>query len=125
MYVLSDGKPDSSCSLVLTETEKLTSGKHITIHTVSYNCTDSVANDFLMKLAHQNRGRYHLCPDDADALIIGDFLSIDSDGDEPVLPSFEGDDLRRLAQETDNLRCFRKQALAFREIISVKHPETK
>ncbi|XP_046873267.1 von Willebrand factor A domain-containing protein 3A isoform X2 [Hypomesus transpacificus] len=40
MYVLSDGKPDSSCSLVLTETEKLTSGKHITIHTVSYNCTD-------------------------------------------------------------------------------------
>ena len=46
-----------------------------------YNRPHSVANDFLMRLAHQTGGRYHLCPDNADALIIGDFLSIDSDGD--------------------------------------------
>ncbi|XP_041720237.2 von Willebrand factor A domain-containing protein 3A isoform X2 [Coregonus clupeaformis] len=41
LYLLSDGKPDSSCSLVLKETERLTTGNHITIHTVSFNCTDS------------------------------------------------------------------------------------
>lgn len=40
LYLLSDGKPDSSCSLLLKETERLATGNHITIHTVSFNCTD-------------------------------------------------------------------------------------
>lgn len=96
LYLLSDGKPDSSCSLLLKETERLTTGNHITIHTVSFNCTDrsdymidwfvhliyytmtltmtlyytsdSTANDFLKKLAHQTGGRYHCCHDNVDAL---------------------------------------------------------
>nr|XP_023996950.1 von Willebrand factor A domain-containing protein 3A-like [Salvelinus alpinus] len=123
LYLLSDGKPDSSCSLVLKETERLTTGNHITIHTVSFNCTDSSANDFLKKLAHQTGGRYHRCHDNVDALS-GLLESGLRDGDEPTLPALEGDDLRRLAQEIDKLRHFRKQAQVFREIIlEKKNPE--
>ncbi|XP_031670162.1 von Willebrand factor A domain-containing protein 3A isoform X2 [Oncorhynchus kisutch] len=123
LYLLSDGKPDSSCSLVLKETERLTTGNHITIHTVSFNCTDSSANDFLKKLAHQTGGRYHRCHDNVDALS-GLLESGLSDGDEPTLPALEGDDLRRLAQEIDKLRHFRKQAQVFREILlEKKNPE--
>nr|XP_046193037.1 von Willebrand factor A domain-containing protein 3A [Oncorhynchus gorbuscha] len=123
LYLLSDGKPDSSCSLVLKETERLTTGNHNTIHTVSFNCTDSSANDFLKKLAHQTGGRYHRCHDNVDALS-GLLESGLSDGDEPTLPALEGDDLRRLAQEIDKLRHFRKQAQVFREIIlEKKNPE--
>ncbi|XP_055740245.1 von Willebrand factor A domain-containing protein 3A isoform X4 [Salvelinus fontinalis] len=123
LYLLSDGKPDSSCSLVLKETERLTTGNHITIHTVSFNCTDSPANDFLKKLAHQTGGRYHRCHDNVDALS-GLLESGLRDGDEPTLPALEGDDLRRLAQEIDKLRHFRKQAQVFREIIlEKKNPE--
>uniref|UniRef100_A0A8K9XS47 VWFA domain-containing protein n=1 Tax=Oncorhynchus mykiss TaxID=8022 RepID=A0A8K9XS47_ONCMY len=116
LYLLSDGKPDSSCSLVLKETERLTTGNHITIHTVSFNCTDSSANDFLKKLAHQTGGRYHRCHDNVDALS-GLLESGLSDGDEPTLPALEGDDLRRLAQEIDKLRHFRKQAQVFRFVL--------
>ncbi|XP_029626795.1 von Willebrand factor A domain-containing protein 3A isoform X2 [Salmo trutta] len=123
LYLLSDGKPDSSCSLVLKETERLTTGNHITIHTVSFNCTDSSANDFLKKLAHQTGGRYHRCHDNVDALS-GLLESGLRDGDEPTLPVLEGDDLRRLAQEIDKLRHFRKKAQGFREIIlEKKNPE--
>ncbi|XP_038841640.1 von Willebrand factor A domain-containing protein 3A [Salvelinus namaycush] len=116
LYLLSDGKPDSSCSLVLKETERLTTGNHITIHTVSFNCTDSSANDFLKKLAHQTGGRYHRCHDNVDALS-GLLESGLRDGDEPTLPALEGDDLRRLAQEIDKLRHFRKQAQVFRFVL--------
>ncbi|KAL0993159.1 hypothetical protein UPYG_G00104010 [Umbra pygmaea] len=123
LYLVSDGKPDSSCSLVLGETETLTAGKHITIHTVSFNCTDSSANDFLKRLAHKTGGRYHRYQDNMDA-VSGRLASGLMDGDDPIAPAFDGNDLRRLAQEIDKLKHFRKQAHVFREmLLEKKHPE--
>lgn len=40
LYVLTDGKPDTSCSLVLKEIEKLRKKQTIKIHTISFNCAD-------------------------------------------------------------------------------------
>ncbi|XP_010895711.3 von Willebrand factor A domain-containing protein 3A isoform X2 [Esox lucius] len=124
LYLLSDGKPDSSCSLVLREAETLTAEKHITIHTVSYNCTDSSANDFLKNLAHKTGGRYHRCHNDDTGLISGQLASNLCDGDKPMVLAFQGDDLRRLSEEIDRLKHFRSQAHAFRQILlEKKNPE--
>ncbi|KAJ8383982.1 hypothetical protein AAFF_G00212260 [Aldrovandia affinis] len=68
-YLLSDGKPDSSCSLVLQEAERMSREKRLTVHSISYNCRDSAANEFLRNLAHQTGGRFHRCQGDTDALV--------------------------------------------------------
>ncbi len=74
---MTDGKPDSSCSMVLKEVakwrferdnsstivENLKEAKKPkvapAIHTISFNCSDNVANTFLSQLAADNRGRFH------------------------------------------------------------------
>ncbi|KAM6957253.1 von Willebrand factor A domain-containing protein 3A [Aplochiton taeniatus] len=129
LYLLSDGKPDCSCSRVLRETQRLTSGNHNTIHTVSYYCTDRVAKDFLKKLAHQTGGRYRSCQDHAriDGLLASDLRDGDQSlclSEQDALPAIEGDDLKRLVQEINKLRVFRKQAQCFREIIMNKNQGT-
>ncbi|XP_068002901.1 von Willebrand factor A domain-containing protein 3A [Melanerpes formicivorus] len=40
LYVLTDGKPDTSCSLILKEIERLRKKQDIKIHTISFSCTD-------------------------------------------------------------------------------------
>lgn len=40
----------------------------MTLTTTHYYTSDSSANDFLKKLAHQTGGRYHRCHDNVDAL---------------------------------------------------------
>ncbi|KAJ7401385.1 hypothetical protein BTVI_96387 [Pitangus sulphuratus] len=59
LYLLTDGKPDTSCSLILEETERLRKEQDIKIHTISFSCADRGANEFLKKLASQTGGRYH------------------------------------------------------------------
>lgn len=40
LYVLTDGKPDTSYSLILTEVERLRKKQDIKIHTISFHCAD-------------------------------------------------------------------------------------
>ncbi|XP_066531740.1 von Willebrand factor A domain-containing protein 3A [Hoplias malabaricus] len=124
VYLVTDGSFDSSFSLVLKEAERLTAGKHITVHTIALNCQNSTARDFLKKLAHKTRGRFHQAPSHTDTATANDLLSCNfSEGEDSALPAFEGDDLRRLKEEIEKLRMFRKQAKVFREIILAKNPE--
>ena len=40
IYLLSDGKPDCSTSLVIEELETLNRERHLVINTISFNCDD-------------------------------------------------------------------------------------
>ncbi|XP_067279931.1 von Willebrand factor A domain-containing protein 3A isoform X1 [Pseudorasbora parva] len=116
LYLISDGSCDSSHSRILTEIETLRREKSFTVHTVAHNCHDRSGSEFLKCLAHKTGGRFHQAPDDTDQALIRNLLSGPSTAD-PVLPKFEGDDLRKLADEIEKLRLFQKQAKAFRETI--------
>ncbi|KFQ99788.1 von Willebrand factor A domain-containing protein 3A, partial [Nipponia nippon] len=116
LYVLTDGKPDTSCSLVLKETEKLRKKQDIKIHTISCSCTDRGANEFLKKLASQTGGRYHCSFGDVDGQLAAHRMLTEGldDEDDPVFPCFEGDDLKKLTQEVAKARSFLKQAKSLR-----------
>ncbi|XP_035381434.1 von Willebrand factor A domain-containing protein 3A [Electrophorus electricus] len=124
VYVVSDGKPDCSRSLVLREAERLTAGKAVVIHTTTLSGLDSTARDFLKSLAHKTGGRFHQTPSHADTQTINQLLAQGfKEREDAALPAFEGDDLRRLKDEIEKLRMFQKQAKAFREIILERYPE--
>uniref|UniRef100_UPI00398E4A58 von Willebrand factor A domain-containing protein 3A n=1 Tax=Pristiophorus japonicus TaxID=55135 RepID=UPI00398E4A58 len=122
IYLLTDGKPDTSCSLILKETQQMNQGRDIKIHTISFNCTDSTANDFLKKLAAQTRGRFHRCHGAIDGQLVAHKMLTGgfSDEDNPNLPAFEGDDLKKLAGEINKARRFLTQAKSFRVLLLEK-----
>ncbi|XP_062999114.1 von Willebrand factor A domain-containing protein 3A [Elgaria multicarinata webbii] len=122
LYVLTDGKPDTSCNLVLKEIEMLLRKRTIKIHTISFNCSDSGANDFLKKLAFQTGGRYHRCHGDLDGQLAAHRLLSEGfkDEDDPVFPLFEGDDLKKLAEEVAKARSYLMQAKFFRSLLQKK-----
>ncbi len=57
--LISDGKPDSSTELVLTEVKKMNLKRKLKIDVVSFNCEDVLANEFMQQLSDENSGRYH------------------------------------------------------------------
>ncbi|XP_060713357.1 von Willebrand factor A domain-containing protein 3A [Tachysurus vachellii] len=123
VYVISDGHWDCSCNVVLKEAERLTSGKHINIHTITPSGLDSTAM-FLKRLAHKTGGRFHQVPPAADTTTARELLSSGyGAGEDSVLPEFHGDDLQRLKKEIEKLRMFQKQAKEFRDMLLVKNPE--
>ena len=89
VYLLTDGKPDASAQSVLREVAKIAAdhdrqcsqgddscGHRVSINTISFNCTDAAANEFLKMLARETCGRYHRCQSDTDAhLAIHSMLS--------------------------------------------------
>ncbi|KAG1961524.1 von Willebrand factor A domain-containing protein 3A [Pimephales promelas] len=113
LYLICDGGSDSSHSLILREIDTLRREKSFTVHTVALNPHDRSGSEFLKCLAHKTRGRFHQAPENTDPDLIWKLLS-DAD---PVLPTFEGDDLRKLSEEMEKLRLFQKQAKAFREAV--------
>ncbi|XP_044836835.1 von Willebrand factor A domain-containing protein 3A isoform X3 [Mauremys mutica] len=119
LYVMTDGKPDTSCSLILKEVEKIRKKQTIKIHTISFNCSDRRANEFLKKLASQTGGRYHRCIGDMDGQLAAHRMLTEGfdDDDDPVFPFFEGDDLKKLAQEVAKARSFLMQAKSFRLLL--------
>nr|XP_012997649.1 von Willebrand factor A domain-containing protein 3A isoform X1 [Cavia porcellus]XP_023416575.1 von Willebrand factor A domain-containing protein 3A isoform X1 [Cavia porcellus] len=121
LYLLTDGKPDTSCSLVLDAVHRLQEERDVKVHTVSLSCTDRAAVEFLKKLASLTGGRYH-CPVSGDTLCRMHSLLTRGCIDErdPPLPLFEGDDLRRLAQEITKTRRFLAQAQVFRSQLQKK-----
>ncbi|XP_072415869.1 von Willebrand factor A domain-containing protein 3A isoform X2 [Chiloscyllium punctatum] len=122
IYLLTDGKPDTSCSLILKETQQMNKGRGVKIHTISFNCMDNTANEFLKKLAAQTGGRFHRCHGAVDGqlaahkMLAGGF----SDEDNPNLPAFEGDDLKRLSREINKARRFLTQAKSIRHLLLEK-----
>ncbi|KFU93863.1 von Willebrand factor A domain-containing protein 3A, partial [Chaetura pelagica] len=116
LYVLTDGKPDTSCNLILKEIERLRKKQAIKIHTISFSCTDRGANEFLKKLASQTGGRYHCSFGDVDGQLAAHRMLTEGldDEDDPVFPYFEGDDLKKLTQEVAKARSFLKQAKSLR-----------
>ncbi|XP_009884775.1 PREDICTED: von Willebrand factor A domain-containing protein 3A [Charadrius vociferus] len=119
LYVLTDGKPDTSCSLILKEIERLRKKQDIKIHTISFSCTDRRANEFLKKLASQTEGRYHCSFGDVDGQLAAYRMLTEGldDEDDPVFPCFEGDDLKKLTQEVAKARSFLKQAKSLRLLL--------
>ncbi|XP_071067358.1 von Willebrand factor A domain-containing protein 3A isoform X7 [Dasypus novemcinctus] len=122
LYLLTDGKPDTSCSLILSEVQRLEEKRDVKVHTISFNCSDRAAVEFLRELASLTGGRYH-CPVREDALskIRGLLTKGFIDEGDPVLPLFEGDDLKRLAQEITKARSFLQQAKSFRSQLQKKN----
>jgi len=43
-YLLTDGKPDTSMSMVMTQVAEMNAGKHIIVNTISFNCPDRFDN---------------------------------------------------------------------------------
>ncbi|XP_015743008.2 von Willebrand factor A domain-containing protein 3A [Python bivittatus] len=127
LYMLTDGKPDTSCSLILKEMEMLRKKRAITIHTISFNCSDRVANDFLKKLAFQTGGRYHRCHGDVDGQLVAHRLLSEGfkDEEDPIFPLFEGDDLKKLVEEISKARNYLTQAKVFRSLLEKKNIDQK
>ena len=48
IYLLTDGKPDSSTSLVQHEVERLNTDRNIVINTISFNCDDRSVYDIII-----------------------------------------------------------------------------
>ncbi|XP_035826258.1 von Willebrand factor A domain-containing protein 3A isoform X2 [Aplysia californica] len=122
IYLLTDGKPDTSTSLVLREVSKRNEKRNISVNTISFNCTDSTANNFLRLLATETGGRYHRIHDDFDAqLFVHKLLSEGfKDCEYPHLPTFEGDDLRKLGAEISQARKFLQQARVYKALYQAK-----
>ncbi|GFR86394.1 von Willebrand factor A domain-containing protein 3A [Elysia marginata] len=122
IYLLTDGKPDTSTSLVLREVAKMNERRNISVNTISFNCTDSTANNFLRLLSTETGGRYHRIHDDFDAqLFVHKLLSEGFDDSEyPHLPTFEGDDLRKLGVEISQARKFLQQARVYKALYKAK-----
>lgn len=118
IYLLTDGKPDNSTTMVLREVAKLNSGRNVRVHCISFNCDDSVANKFLQLLASQTGGRYHRCQGNPDGhMFTHRLLTEGFREDEPLsMPVFEGDDLRRLASEIALCRKFLLQSRSYRAL---------
>ncbi|XP_067318576.1 von Willebrand factor A domain-containing protein 3A [Anolis sagrei] len=127
LYLLTDGKPDTSCNLVLKEIEMLRKKQAIPIHTISFNCTDRGANNFLKKLAFQTGGRYHRCHGDVDGQLAAHRLLSEGfkDEDDPVFPLFEGDDLKKLSEEVAKARSYLAQARSFRLLLEKRNLNQK
>lgn len=127
IYLLTDGKPDNSTTMVLREVAKLNSGRNVRVHCISFNCDDSVANKFLQLLASQTGGRFHRCQGDPDGHIFTHRLLTEGfRDDEPLsIPAFEGDDLRRLASEIALCRKFLLQSRSYRALFPENPRQSK
>ncbi|XP_059548033.1 von Willebrand factor A domain-containing protein 3A [Myotis daubentonii] len=121
LYLLTDGKPDTSCSLILREVRRLTAAHHVKVHTISLSGAGRAEGNFLRNLASLTGGRYHcLVGEDLVSHIHRLLKSFLHDRDS-VLPLFEGDDLRSLAQEATAARSLLWQAQSLRSQLQKKN----
>ncbi|KAM8960489.1 LOW QUALITY PROTEIN: von Willebrand factor A domain-containing protein 3A [Pelodytes ibericus] len=120
VYVLTDRKPDANYKFMLAE--NLLKTHNIKVHTISLTTSERSGNPFLRKLAALSGGRYHSHHGDMDGHFATHRLLTEgfTDEDDPVLPVFESDDLKRLAKEIDKGRQFITQATHFRSLILEK-----
>uniref|UniRef100_A0A1I8IM81 VWFA domain-containing protein n=1 Tax=Macrostomum lignano TaxID=282301 RepID=A0A1I8IM81_9PLAT len=121
IYLLTDGKPDTSTSTILRSINRLDAGRNIAIHTISFNCCDATANNFLQCLASETGGRYHKVVEEFDAKLFAHRLLEESQLDDPRRrpePAGQGDRLgQALPSEVQVLQgpLLRDQAAAHGE----------
>ncbi|XP_046893175.1 von Willebrand factor A domain-containing protein 3B-like isoform X2 [Hypomesus transpacificus] len=58
VYLLTDGRPDQPIGSILEQVRRW-GPTSIPVHTISFNCDDQEANDFLLHLARETQGRFH------------------------------------------------------------------
>uniref|UniRef100_A0A1X7TED8 Uncharacterized protein n=1 Tax=Amphimedon queenslandica TaxID=400682 RepID=A0A1X7TED8_AMPQE len=98
--------PDQSPDLILSQIQQL---RRIPIHSISFNCADSKANQFLFRLASVTGGRYHYYSEDI------------TDPKGPV--THQSDDLQLLSDEISHAHDQLTQAQQLREACNrLKHP---
>ncbi|XP_070554779.1 von Willebrand factor A domain-containing protein 3B-like [Ptychodera flava] len=88
IYLLTDGRPDQPQKTVLAQVQLQ---QKVPIHTISFNCADAEANQFLAQLAADTGGRYHYFSEEG---------SRDPGGPMP----FESEDIRLLKDELERGR---------------------
>ncbi|XP_033122246.1 von Willebrand factor A domain-containing protein 3A-like [Anneissia japonica] len=120
VYLLTDGKPDSSTSRVLQSVASLNTVRCIKINTISFNCKDDAANVFLKQLAAMSRGRYHRCYGHVDGDMFAHKLLANGFQNAQCLelPCFDGDDLHLLGSEINLARQFLSQSRTFRDVFA-------
>ncbi|XP_020821051.1 von Willebrand factor A domain-containing protein 3A [Phascolarctos cinereus] len=131
LYLLTDGKLDLNCSLILNEVEKLKKKKNIKVHSISFNYSSKIDQEtrsvitFLKKLSNNTGGRYHHCQMELeDCMEIHRVLTEDTiEKNDSFLQLFEGDDLKKLVQEILKAKHFLKQAESFRKILQKNNTE--
>ncbi|PIK60484.1 putative von Willebrand factor A domain-containing protein 3A [Apostichopus japonicus] len=118
IYLLTDGKPDTSTSKILGDVAEINTIRRVKINTISFNCDDETANTFLRQLAAMSRGRYHrvFAGMDGDLAVHRLLEEGFKDTDFPVLPTFESDDLLLLTSEIEKARHYLAQSRSFREL---------
>ncbi|KAL4230601.1 Von Willebrand factor A [Mactra antiquata] len=83
IYLLTDGRPDQPPKSIIAQVQMQHS---VPVHTISFNCNDSDANQFMYDLARATGGRYHYFSE----------KGVDVEG-QPE--SFESEDIRMLKDE--------------------------
>ncbi|KAM8977452.1 von Willebrand factor A domain-containing protein 3B [Pelodytes ibericus] len=56
VYLLTDGRPDQTAKSILAQVNLQ---KRVPVHTISFNCDDTEANNFLHQLSIETGGRFH------------------------------------------------------------------
>ena len=107
VYLLTDGRPDQPGSAVIAQA---THRRVVPVHTISFNCYDSEANQFLADLARVTNGRFHAFSSSGDIIV-------DPYSDEPE--PWESEDVRLLKKElalareyADTMTQLRKECIS-------------
>ncbi|ESO08063.1 hypothetical protein HELRODRAFT_169786 [Helobdella robusta] len=109
IYLLTDGRPDTTMSLIGQEVGQMNinkgSNNRVKVNTISFNCNDEQANSFLKKLAHENGGRYmRLSPGRNVSLLLDTMVTRGfSDYQLSTLGAEEGDDVEEVCKEVSKL----------------------
>ncbi|PAA54128.1 hypothetical protein BOX15_Mlig010461g1, partial [Macrostomum lignano] len=97
VYLLTDGRPDQPFKTVLSQAQL---HNRLPIHTISFNCRDREANQFLFQLARDTGARFHIFSDQA------------NDGGPE---SWESEDIRLLREEYELGKGYLDRVAALRD----------
>ena len=130
-YLITDGKPDTSCRAVLKHVASVE--KPHKIHSISLNTSDEEAISFLKTLSKQTKGRYHECVSGFEGNIITHQLlssnlpaSLQSEEDKTLaIPPYAGDDLRLLSKAISKARKFMVNSQNYRDLIADHSGDTE
>ncbi|KAL5264641.1 hypothetical protein ACHWQZ_G005654 [Mnemiopsis leidyi] len=115
LYLLTDGSPDLPEEKILSQIKLY---KEVPIHTISFNCDDRSANEFLCSLAQETAARFHVVRSDK---------TVEYNGPDP----YESTDIKLLKLEIETAELDLKKMSELRaecEILEwkcVKRPPTK
>ena len=124
-YLVTDGKPDTSCKAVLEKVASMESRQKV--HTIFLSQGDKEAISFLKKLRKETGGRYHCCVEGFEGNVVSHQLlssdlpaSLQGDSENSLeIPEYSGDDLRLLSREIKRARRFMGNSQKYRDLLAV------